>query len=347
MGRPDLKYYPKLLLTFLVLIIATPFQIFEWMYFRNRIKNFKHGKPPIFIIGHWRSGTTHLHNLICKDPNHGFVTTYQSVFPNNLMSKWIFKTFMNMRIPEYRPSDNVKLSADFPQEEEFSFANMTTNSFYHFFYFPSLNDTLFDKYLRFSDADNKTLALFQRKYMELLAKASINTGKDQLIIKNPVNTAKVKELLKMYPEAKFIFIYRNPVVTYLSTCRFFLTLLPTTALERYDEKIVKQRIIENYKKLMRDYLETRNLIPHENLIEIKFEDFEIKNLEVLKSIYKKFNLDTWQQAEPYFKDYISMQENYIKNKYRINKEELEKVLREWDFAMKTFGYEVPENVVAV
>lgn len=347
MGRPDLKYYPKLLLTFLVLIISTPFQIFEWLYFRNRIRNFKPGKPPIFIIGHWRSGTTHLHNLICKDPHHGFVTTYQSVFPNNMMSKWIFKTFMNMRIPEYRPSDNVRLSADFPQEEEFSFANMTTNSFYHFFYFPSLNDALFDKYLRFSHADNKTLALYQRKYMELLAKASINTANDQLIVKNPVNTSKVRALLKMYPEAKFIFIYRNPVVTYLSTCRFFLTLLPTTALERYDEKIVKLIIIENYKKLMHDYLETRNLIPHENLIEIRFEDFEIQNLEVLKSIYKKFNLDTWQQAEPYFKEYISMQENYSKNKYRINKEELEKVLREWDFAMKTFGYEVPENVVAV
>jgi hypothetical protein len=68
---------------------------------------------------------------------------------------------------------------------------------------------------------------------------------------------------------------------------------------------------------------------------------------VLKSIYKKFNLDTWQQAESYFKDYISMQENYTKNKYQIYKEELEKVLREWDFAMKAFGYEVPDNLEVV
>jgi omega-hydroxy-beta-dihydromenaquinone-9 sulfotransferase len=317
------------------------------MYFRNRIKNFKHGKPPVFIIGHWRSGTTHLHNLLCQDPNHGFITTYQSVFVNNMVSKWIFKTFMNMRIPEHRPSDNVRLSSNFPQEDEFALANMTTYSFYHFFYFPSLNNALYDKYISFKNVDEKTLDLFQRKYRELLAKASINTGKDRLIVKNPVNTGKLKELLKMYPDAKFIFIYRNPVITYISTCRFFLTLLPSTALEHYDENLVKQIIIENYKKLIQDYLQSKHLIPQENLIEIRFEDFEQHNLDIIESIYKKLELNTWQESVPHFRNYITKQENYSKNKNRIRKEELEKVLYEWDFAMKTFGYDVPENLEVV
>jgi hypothetical protein len=135
MGNPEIRFYPKLLLTLLVIIISSPFQLFEYFYFRNKVRKFKFKKPPVFIIGHWRSGTTHLHNLLCQDPNHGYLTTYQSVFPNNMMSKWLFKTFMRINIPETRPADNVKLSPDYPQEEEFALANMTTASFYHFFIF--------------------------------------------------------------------------------------------------------------------------------------------------------------------------------------------------------------------
>ena len=127
--RIAIRHYPRLLLTLLVIVISTPFQWYEKVFFNNRIKKYVFKKPPVFIIGHWRSGTTHLHNLVCQDPAHGFVTTYQSVFPNNMISKWIFKTFMELNIPERRPSDNVKLNVDFPQEEEFALANMTPATF--------------------------------------------------------------------------------------------------------------------------------------------------------------------------------------------------------------------------
>jgi hypothetical protein len=78
-----------------------------------------------------------------------------------------------------------------------------------------------------------------------------------------VNTGKIKMLLKMYPDAKFIHIHRNPVITYLSTYKFFTSLLPTTALEKYEKDEIKELIIRNYKNLMRDYLDSRQLIPAE------------------------------------------------------------------------------------
>jgi hypothetical protein len=93
-------------------------------------------KDPVFILGHWRSGTTFLHNMLCSDPQSAYVSTYQSVFPDNLASQAIFKTFMKMNLPEKRPSDNVKLGIDLPQEDEFALSNMIADSFYHFFYFP-------------------------------------------------------------------------------------------------------------------------------------------------------------------------------------------------------------------
>ena len=347
MGKVDRRKILKLVLTFIVVLISTPFQIYEYVYYRNKVQKYKFKKPPIFIIGHWRSGTTYLHNLLCQDPNHGYVTTYQGVFPNNMKSKWIFKTFMKLNIPETRPSDNMKLSPDFPQEEEFGLGNMTNATFYNFFYFPSLNDELYEKFVRLKGLSTKAIKSLKKKYHELLVKAALNTRRDQIVIKNPLNTGKIKLLLEMYPDAKFIHIYRNPVVTYLSTDRFYKSLLPATHLEDYEEDFVTEKIIQNYKNLMKDYSKTKNLIPKENLYEIKFEDFEEDSLLHLKEIYDQFALETWEKAKPCFEAYIKTQKHYQKNKYKISREELDRLNKEWSFSMKSLNYGLPENLEIV
>lgn len=254
---------------------------------------------------------------------------------------------MELNIPDKRPSDNVKLSADFPQEEEFGLGNMTNATFYHFFYFPSLNDELYEKYVRLNGISKKTKASLKRKYNELLVKAAMNTKKEQIIIKNPVNTGKIKLLLEMYPDAKFIHIYRDPIITYLSTRKFYKSLLPATYLEDYKEDYVTEKIVLNYKNLMKDYFKTKSLIPKENLIDIKFEEFEKENLQYLKEIYDQFGLDSWDEAEPHFKSYINAQRHYQKNKYKISKAELETLQREWGFAMKKLDYKIPANLEVV
>lgn len=347
MGKVAPRYIPKLILTFIILLISTPFQIFEYFFYRTKVKKYRFSKPPVFIVGHWRSGTTHLHNLICKDPNHGYITTYQGVFPNNMKSKWIFKTFMAINIPDKRPSDNVKLSPDFPQEEEFAIANMTVASFYHFFYFPELNDFLYEKYVRFKNADDNEMQSFKSIYNELLVKAAFNCNKEQLIIKNPLNTGKIKVLLDLYPDAKFIHIYRNPVVTFLSTYKFFLALLPSTCLQDYEDDYIKDVVIRNYKLLMHDYIETSKLIPKKNLYEIKFEEFDNDNLGYLKEIYNQLGLDSWDKAEPFLSDYVQAQKHYKKNTYKIAKGDLDRVLSEWGFAMEKWGYEIPDNLEVI
>lgn len=251
---------------------------------------------------------------------------------------------MKLHIPETRPADNVKLSPDYPQEEEFSLGNMTYMTFYHFFYFPSLNDQLYEKYVRLHGLKEKAIRTLKRKYDELLVKATINLHKDRIVVKNPVNTGKIKLILDLYPNAKFIFIYRNPVITYLSTVKFFESLLPTTSLELYSNEFINEKIIQNYKHLMQDYLETRDLIPKENLYEIKFEDFDDNNLHYLQEIYDQLGLESWEEAAPQMKEYATAHRHYKKNKYKIEKSELETVLKEWAFAMEEFDYQVPGNL---
>ena len=63
---------------------------------------------PLFILGHWRSGTTFVHNIFAQDKHFGYTTTYQTVFPHYIMSlQGFFKPVMKLLMPSHRPTDNM------------------------------------------------------------------------------------------------------------------------------------------------------------------------------------------------------------------------------------------------
>ena len=85
---------------------------------------------PIFIIGHWRSGTTLLHELMSLDERFTFPTTYECFVPNHfLISAW-FDAWLKCLLPKQRPMDNMALGWDRPQEDEFALCNMVPQSLF-------------------------------------------------------------------------------------------------------------------------------------------------------------------------------------------------------------------------
>ena len=103
----------------------------------NRYDKLLRDKPlehaPVFILGHWRSGTTFVHNVLACDRHFGYCTTYQTVFPHLMMwGQPFFKKTMSWLMPDHRPTDNMELAVDLPQEEEFALSNMTPCNYYNF-----------------------------------------------------------------------------------------------------------------------------------------------------------------------------------------------------------------------
>ncbi len=49
----------------------------ERAVFGRRVARVRLDHPPLFILGHWRSGTTLLHNLLARDPQFVAPTTYR------------------------------------------------------------------------------------------------------------------------------------------------------------------------------------------------------------------------------------------------------------------------------
>ena len=69
---------------YLKLILALPATFFLFIFYSKKIKKTKILKDPVFILGHYRSGTTYLHKLIVSDSDLVFYQTLIRFFPTQI-----------------------------------------------------------------------------------------------------------------------------------------------------------------------------------------------------------------------------------------------------------------------
>ena len=142
---------------------------------------------PVFILGHWRSGTTFVHNVFSCDKHFGYNTTYQTVFPHLMMwGQPFFKKNMSWLMPDKRPTDNMELAVDLPQEEEFALANMMPYTYYNFWFLPKYQQEYADKYLLFDDISEKELKVFEEVFIKLIKISLWNTNGTQFLDRKSV-----------------------------------------------------------------------------------------------------------------------------------------------------------------
>ena len=246
-------------------------------------------------------------------------------------------------MPGKRPSDNVTLDPDFPQEEEFALSNMTKEAFYHFFYFPSTTDDLYRRTvdMEVSEAKSEWLGT----YHKLLIKAQLNTGNGRLVIKNPVNTGRLKTLYECYPDAKFINIHRNPFIVFLSTKKFFKELFPTLWFESIDEDELNDMILELYVRLNSAYFRDVATVDPSKLMEVRFGDFEEDPISYLETIYQKLDIEGFDTARQSFEAYLGSLGTYKKNSYTISKKLVDKIESRWSSIYKRWNYDFPDNLI--
>lgn len=347
-GGVDRQYLFRTILLVLICFGGIPFRMIERILFGKKIEKLQIEYPPIFIIGHWRSGTTYLHNLMTQDPNFGYVSTQQAWLPETFLltsQPWI-KNLLGKIVPNQRPMDKVKISISSPAEEEWAIGNMYYSP-YHLIYFPRGAKEYFSKEY-FSNLDeSKQKNIFdtwKKIYLQTCKKASFVFNSKRLILKNPANTGRIKELLEIFPEAKFIHIYRNPYRVYASRKHSSKTWSPQMRLQNQSETQSEKNILETYQKVMQLLFDNQALIPEENFYEIKYEDFVGNELAELEKIYQQFNLPEFDKAKTHFQEYLDSQANYKTNKYSLDDETIAKIYDAWKFTIDKWQYSPPQQV---
>ena len=296
---------------------------------------------PIFVIGHWRSGTTHLHYLLSQDDRYTHLSSFQAFFFNmSFTTKWFFKPILKIVMPKTRPQDNVKVDADAPAEEEHALVNITKMSGMHLFFFPK-NKLNFDKYNCFEEISSNELQEWKAIYSNMLKQIEVfNKADKKLVLKNPHNTGRIKVLQEMYPNAKFIFIHRNPYDVFRSTITLYERAVKTQFLQEFSEEELNELVLYCYEKMMSKYIENRNLIPANNLIEVGYDELIDHPIDELERIYNQLSLGEFQRAKPKLSLYLKTLKAYKVNpKVELDEGIKEQIKKRWDFAFKEWGYQ--------
>ena len=167
------------------------------------------------------------------------------------------------------------------------------------------------------------------------------------MIKNPVNTCRITELLKLFPGAKFIHIHRNPYVVFKSTQHLHRSVLGFVSLQSISQAEMDDNILHIYREMMKRFIQDRNCIPKENFVEVRYDDFEPQPIETLARIYGDLDLPGWDEAKPRMRAYLDEQGPYRKNEFTIEKRDIERIDEHWGFALTEWGYQRPALEPAV
>ena len=336
-------YWGRLARVLLTSTALSPLRLAERVWFERRVSRTEPHPSPVYVHGFARTGTTHLHNLLAHDPGLGFLTTLQaSASPMFLTTRGWLEPLIARRLPATRPMDNVAVSLSLPQEEELALACISHLSPVHAVSFPNRMREITDRFGSMA-LSARELAQWERAYLHVVRKATLAANGRRLVLKSPANLGRTTLLRRLFPDAKFVFLMRNPYVTYLSNLRLYRSLLPAYAMADYDWDSVAAAVRSNFATMMQRYLHDRESIPEGNLIEVRFEDIEADPLGELERIYRRLGLPGWARARGPIAAYTATLSSYRKNRYRVDRSVVDAVDRDWGFAVKAWGYAPPSD----
>ena len=323
-------------------LCTAPARILFQLRYGKKINETKVKYPPVFIIGHWRSGTTYLHELLSQDPQFCHVSLWNTLLPDSFLILEPLKPFLSPFLPSKRPMDEIAVEMDGPYEDEAALAVLSPWSFFHCLHFPRNAEEQYLKSIHFQNMTTDELTQWKHTYLKFIKTVTLANQGKRLLSKNPPNTARITTLLELFPDARFIHIYRSPYKVYLSTKKMRKNVLTTLALQNHSDDEIEQQVIHNYQRMMNSYFEQKEHIPAEQLVEIKYEDLTADPLQQIKRIYSQLKLPGLEKALPEMKKYLEKQADYKTNVYTMDKKIVQHVNNNWKFTIDRWRYTPPK-----
>jgi hypothetical protein len=193
-------------------------------------------KAPVFIIGNFRSGSTLLQRLIAQDTeNMTAMKTWEiylapSITQRKLLKiasrvdKRLFKGWLKGLLMKQEGSSLGEIPMHqvglWEVDEDEGILMHNNTSIFSMFVFPFMD--AFESYLYFDTAmpeDEKRMTM-DFYYRMVQKHMYLNNGKCY-IAKNPCFSVKIDSLREYFPDAKFIYLVRNPVDMLASKTSFF------------------------------------------------------------------------------------------------------------------------------
>lgn len=294
-------------------------------------------RDPIFVIGHWRTGTTLMHELLVQDPRFTFPTTYQVSAPDHfLSSSWCVRPLAQSLLPKHRVMDNMAFGMDRPQEDEFALCTMGLPSPYINMAWPNLNRRC-DGSLEIDQLSAAEVDAWKTALCHFLAKLALKDNR-RVVLKSPTHTARVGLLSDLFPRARFVHLVRNPYRVFRSTLHMWKTMQAICGLQSPHYNHLEEYLFDMYERMYSRFERDRKSLRPNRICDVKYEDLVDSPLHELARVYQHLGIEGFDDQNPRLRAYLDSKKNYRTNMLSLDPGLQERIANRWSDYFQRYGY---------
>ena len=346
---------PTALLTTVLSGVSSLLGLIQSLLFASRIRQTELAGDPVFIIGHWRSGTTFLHELLALDERFVWPTAVECFAPAHfLVSQWL-APLVGRLAPDRRPMDWLRFGLDRPQEDEWAIALLGLGSPYETIAFPDHRPVRPD-FLSLDGVSPRALQHWERGLYRFLQAVQLRAERGSkhrragagrprcLLLKSPTHTARLRVLCDMFPQARFIHVVRNPAELFASTVRLWTVLYDIYGFHKPHRGAppgggpsIEEYVLQTLPLLYRGFDEAKAAISPQRWHEVRFEELVQDPAGQVERIYRQFGLGPFAAMRAKIGEFVDGFGSE-RSEYPLPPELLAKIAARWAEYAQRYGY---------
>ena len=297
----------------------------------------REARDPVFVLGHWRSGTTLLHELLALDPQFGFPSSYACFAPGHfLVTERVLGPLVRILSPRRRPQDEMPWSVERPQEDEFALLARGTPSPYSIFFF-SRTDSPDLAYLDFDGVPAAGVERWCNAHRRFLRALACRDPRPA-VLKSPPHTARLGVLARIYPRARFVHIVRDPRAVIPSTRNMIGALAQCFGLQPPDHKRIRTLAFALHGRLHRALERALPAVGRDRFYELRYEDLVADPLLEMRRLYAELDFGPFERVEAIMTRHLAGTKNYAPARRELADAERAEIEAQCAPMMRRYGY---------
>ncbi|HWZ64565.1 MAG TPA: sulfotransferase [Steroidobacteraceae bacterium] len=308
--------------------------------FGERIRHAAIQPDPVFILGHYRTGTTHLHNLLALDERLAFPTTFECFAPHHcVLTDRLYPRLFAWLLPSRRVMDDMAMGLDRPQEDEMALVVSGVPSPYWSVGFQE--EHVGRRYLRLTAVSAEERERWEKAFLEFLRLVSFRQPAKPLVLKSPPHTARLAVLARLFPRARYLHLVREPLAVFASTVRLWGVNRAINALAPWTEAQLEYEVLEGLPRMYQSFERDRAMIPPGQFHQLRYEDLVRDPLGSLEACYRNIGLGDFEFVRPRVAQYLAGLRDYRTNDYAVSPQGTAAIRAAWGALFRNWGYEIP------